>query len=89
MTSRPTTLWTCGFLTGAAFGLATGVLAAPRSGKRTRRLIRRQAEEAEDRVAEATEQALDRGREVIDHSRRYVDETVRGLSDKVRSAVTT
>jgi len=87
MTYRTVGVWTCGFLTGSALGLAAGMLTAPQSGKRTRRMIRRKAEEVEDGVAEAAEEALDRGREIVDHGKRYVDETVREFSEGVKSAV--
>lgn len=79
MTYREAGLWGCGFLAGSALGLAAGILTAPQSGKRTRRMIRRKAEETEDRIAEAAEKAVDRGREMIDEGKRLVDETVREI----------
>ena len=79
MTYREVGLWGCGFLAGSAVGLAAGVLTAPQSGKRTRRMIQRKAEEAEDRIAEAAEKAVDRGREMIDEGKRRVDETIREI----------
>ncbi|MDA1314174.1 MAG: YtxH domain-containing protein [Acidobacteria bacterium] len=87
MTCRTMGAWTCGFLAGSALGLAAGVLAAPQSGKRTRRMIRRKAEEAEDGIAGAAEEAVDRGREIVDHGKRLVDETVREFSAGVKSAI--
>ena len=87
MTYKSVAVWTCGFLAGSTLGLAAGMLTAPRSGRRTRRLIRRQAEEAEDRIAEAAEEAVDRGRELFDEGQRMVDDTVRGISDKVKASV--
>ena len=87
MTNKPVGIWTCGFLAGSVVGLAAGMLSAPRSGKRTRRMIQRRAEEAEDHIAEAAEEAVDRGREMIDRGQRMVDGTIRDMSSKVKAAV--
>lgn len=87
MTCRTTGIWLCGFLAGSTLGLAAGVLTAPQSGKRTRRMIRRKAEETEDRIAEAADEAVDRGREMMGQGRRFVDESVREISDSVKTAV--
>lgn len=87
MTYRSMGLWACGFLAGSALGLAAGMLTAPQSGKRTRRMIRRRAEEMEDGIAEATEEAVDRGRQMVDHGKRFVDQTVREFSAGVKSAI--
>jgi len=77
----------CGFLAGATLGLAAGVLTAPQSGKRTRRMIRRKAEETEDRIAVAAEEAVDRGRERMDQGKRLIDETVQEISDGLKATL--
>jgi gas vesicle protein len=62
-----------GLLIGAGIGAGIALLYAPVSGKETRKLIRRKAEEARDTVVEAGEQVRDRvagaGESVADAAR--------------------
>jgi len=83
MTYRGVGVWACGFLAGSAVGWVAGVLTAPQSGARTRRMIQRKAGETQDRITGAADEVLDRGREVIDHGRRFVDEAVHEMKTAV------
>lgn len=51
-------------LIGAAAGAGIALLYAPRSGKETRRIIRRSAEDAKDAIVEKGEDLLDAGRQI-------------------------
>ena len=65
-----------GVIFGAAAGAAAGLLTAPRSGRHTRRMLRRTGEELQDRLAETGEDWIDRGRELVDEAARTARRTV-------------
>ncbi len=54
-------LW---FLIGAALGASVALLYAPKSGKETRRYLRRKSSEARDALVETGEHLLEKGREL-------------------------
>jgi gas vesicle protein len=62
------------FLTGAAAGAAIALLYAPQSGHKSRRFIRRRAEEGREALAETGKDVLDRGREYYDKGRKIAEE---------------
>ena len=77
-----------GVLIGVAAGAATGLLAAPHSGRHTRRMLRRRGEELQDRISEAGEDWMDRGRELVDEAGEpalgsLAEETRKVLADDV------
>jgi gas vesicle protein len=51
-------------LIGAAAGAGIALLYAPRSGRETRKIIRRSAEDARDAIVDKGEDILDAGRQV-------------------------
>ncbi len=51
---------------GAAIGAGVALLYAPKSGKDTRKFIRRRAEAARDAIADAGESVVDAGRNAYD-----------------------
>jgi len=86
MGNRDIGLLLCGFLAGATFGVASGLLTAPHSGRMTRRMIRRRGEDVQDRLTEAADEMLERGRELMDLGRELVDERTRPISKSLREA---
>ncbi len=62
------------FLMGAAVGAGIALLVAPQSGRQTRRMLRRQAEDAADYVAEQADAARERGREIVEGAKEKVAE---------------
>ncbi len=62
------------FLVGAAVGAGIALLVAPQSGKQTRRLLRRQYEDAADYVAGQADAARERGREIVEGAKEKVAE---------------
>ena len=70
------------FLVGIAVGASVGLLMAPQSGERTRRQIRRKAEDVQADLEELGQDLIDRGRELVEKGREAADDTVR----KVREA---
>ena len=75
------------FLTGAAIGAAIALLYAPKSGRDTRKFIRRRGEAGRDAIADAGKEALDRGREYYDKGRKIAEEAG-DLLERGRKAVT-
>lgn len=66
--------WVTGMLTGGAIGAAVGILAAPRSGEKTRRMLRDKGMELRDGANQALEDARDRMDEAKgDVRRRFSD----------------
>lgn len=62
------------FLVGAAVGAGIALLVAPQSGRQTRRLLRRQYEDAADYVAVKADAARERGREFVEDAKEKVAE---------------
>ncbi len=58
-------LW---FVIGAAVGAGIALLYAPKTGKDTRRYIRKTAGNARDTLVETSEQIVDRGRDIYKKS---------------------
>lgn len=54
-------LW---FVIGAALGAGVALLYAPKSGKETRRLLRRKGERAREALVETGEEIIEKGREL-------------------------
>jgi gas vesicle protein len=73
------------FLVGAAFGSAVSLLLAPQSGERTRKLLRRKAEDSLDRLTDATEDLAERGRELYDRGKEYASQGAKLAEQKLRS----
>ena len=62
------------FLVGAAVGAGIALLVAPQSGHQTRRMLRRQYEDAADYVAGQADAARERGREIVEDAKEKVAE---------------
>jgi len=61
------------FLTGAALGGVMALLYAPQSGERTRRDIRRFAEDGQDKIMDAIEDIKDKYAEIEDKVKDFRD----------------
>ena len=64
------------FLIGFAFGAGVALLAAPQSGKRTRRMMSRKAEDAQGYLEELGEELVEKGREMIERGRSAAEEKI-------------
>jgi gas vesicle protein len=73
------------FLLGAAVGAAAALLMAPASGARTRRIIRRQGEEAADYLIDAGKELVDRCEDLYERSGDVVEDASHELSGKYRA----
>jgi len=62
------------FLTGAAIGAAIALLYAPKSGRETRRYIRKKAEEGRETLADAGKEMIERGREYYEKSKKLAEQ---------------
>jgi len=62
------------FLAGAALGAATALLYAPRSGRETRKYVRKKTEQGREAVADAGKEIVDRGRDYYDKGRKIAGE---------------
>jgi gas vesicle protein len=62
------------FLTGAAIGAAVALLYAPKSGRDTRRYLRKRADEGREALADAGKEIRDRSREIYDKGREIAEE---------------
>lgn len=69
------------FFAGMGVGASVALLLAPYSGRHTRRLIRRQGEDAREYVAEKGREVYDRGRELADDARRFVERSVKEVTE--------
>ena len=67
---------------GAAAGAITALLFAPDTGKRTRRRIRRHAEDSADSIAGAGRNLIENCEDLYRRSSQLADEGARELSDK-------
>jgi gas vesicle protein len=65
-----------GIAVGLVAGAAAGLLAAPQSGRLTRRKIRRAGAELQDRITDTSEAWLDSGREFVDKAAQTARRTV-------------
>jgi gas vesicle protein len=54
------------------------------SGKRTRRELRRKAEDAQDYLEEIGEDLIAKGRELVERGREAADSTVKDFTEKVK-----
>jgi gas vesicle protein len=78
------------FVIGACAGAGVALLYAPQSGKTTRKLIRRKAEETRDSLTETGESVLEAGRGVYRKGMSAVSgaaEGAAGLYSRVRDQV--
>ena len=71
------------FLLGIGLGVAAGVLLAPQSGEKTRRLIRSRAEEGADYVKRRSKEIQETAAEVIQESKK----TIQRRKDSLAAAV--
>ena len=62
------------FLVGAAVGAGIALLVAPQSGKQTRRMLRRQYEDASETIAEKAGTIRERGSEIVEEAKERVAE---------------
>jgi gas vesicle protein len=75
------------FLTGAAIGAAIALLYAPQSGRDTRKIIRKKADEGKEALSDAGKDLLDRGRDYYEKGRKIAEEAGE-LLDRGRKLVT-
>lgn len=61
------------FAFGAAMGACAAALLTPNSGKRTRRLLLRKAEDAQDRAVDASRTIADKGREFYERGTKLAE----------------
>lgn len=71
-----------GFLGGAAIGSILGILLAPASGKKTRRLLVQEAKDFEEDIERAAQRGLRHAKEIIADS---VDDVVEVGKEKFNS----
>jgi gas vesicle protein len=62
------------FLTGAIIGATVAILYAPKSGRDTRQLLTRRAQEGKDAVAETTMDLVESGKEMFERGRKIVED---------------
>jgi gas vesicle protein len=75
------------FITGMAAGAGIAVLLAPQSGTRTRRQIRRKAEDVQDSLEDISDNLAERGRELVDRGRETASQTVKDFGRRARATV--
>lgn len=75
------------FLAGLAIGGAVAVLATPQSGPKTRRQLRRKAEDIQDSLEEIGEDLVQKGRDLIERGRETADEALGAVGKKFRDSV--
>jgi gas vesicle protein len=64
------------FLAGVSVGAGIALLYAPKTGRDTRRLIRKSARHGSEAVADASRDLLDKGRELYEKGRKVADDAV-------------
>jgi gas vesicle protein len=62
------------FLTGAAIGVATGMLLAPKSGRDTRRYLSKKTHQGREAVSQTGSDLVDAGRDVFERGRKLVED---------------
>jgi gas vesicle protein len=62
------------FITGAAIGVAVGILFAPAEGKRTRAMLNERTHEGAGAVADTGRDVFDRGREMYERGRELIED---------------
>lgn len=62
------------FLVGAALGAACAILYAPKSGRETREMLTKRAQEASDAVSETSRDLLERSKVVYEKGKQAVDD---------------
>ena len=77
----------CWMLTGMTFGAAAAMLAAPAPGWKTRRAIRRKAEDGYDYFEDTRRDLMEKGNELCHQTKERVDEAVESVSRRVKSLV--
>lgn len=76
-------LW---MLAGLGIGAGMALLFAPKTGKETRKYLKRMAEEGRDKVVETGEEIRGKGKEVYERGKAVVDEAMEFV-DRSRRAV--
>ena len=74
------------FLTGMAVGAGVALLLAPQPGKKTRRQIRRKAEDAQGYMTDLGEELISKGRDLVEHGKEAAEGAVKDLGKKVEEA---
>ena len=74
------------FAAGAVIGAAIALLAAPKSGSDTRKLISRTAGDSTDALAETSKELMDKSRDLYERGRQIAEEAAE-LFEKGRKLV--
>jgi gas vesicle protein len=80
-------LFVVGVLVGGAIGTVAGLLAAPRSGRETRRLLRKSAEALPELAEDLTTSVQLQADRLSESARRNWDETLIRLKDAVAAGI--
>jgi gas vesicle protein len=70
------------FLTGMAVGAGVALLLAPQPGKKTRRQIRRKAEDAQGYMTDLGEELISKGRDLVERGKEAAEGAVKDLGKK-------
>lgn len=73
------------FAVGTGVGLATGILTAPRSGKKTREMIGNEVNDTAKNLEAAAQSKLDEARKLINDSAKRVETKAKRIYDEVTS----
>ncbi len=77
----------CWMLTGMTFGAAAAILAAPQAGWKTRRAIRRKAEDGYEYFEDTRRDLVERGNELCHQTKDQVDHAVGEVTRRFKSLV--
>ena len=77
----------CWMLTGMTFGAAAAILAAPQAGWKTRRTIRRKAEDGYEYFDNTRRDLVEKGSQLCHETKERVDHAVDEVSRCVKSLV--